>query len=45
MSEVKNSLVRFTISLGDDTLEKSCKELGVREYADRIGLVNKCFLT
>ena len=33
----QNNLVRFTI--GDDIFENSWKELGVREYADRIGLV------
>ena len=33
---VKNRLLRSII--GNDILEKSWKELGVREYADRIGL-------
>ena len=34
---VKNSFIHFII--GDDMFDKSWKELGVREYADRISLV------
>ena len=35
---VENSLVRFTI--GDDIFEKSWREPGIREYADRMGSLN-----
>ena len=32
-----SNFIRFAI--GDDIFEKSWKELGIREYADRFGLV------